>query len=76
MYDDAEYIYCVAWGIHGRKELFRKILFDSMTIVEFEGHDFSAISNWDKYLSSIYGDYMELPPENERVSHGVQATWV
>lgn len=75
-YDNAEYIYCVAWGIHGRKELFRKSLFDSMTIVEFEGHDFSAISDWDKYLSSIYGDYMELPPENERVSHGVQATWV
>jgi lipopolysaccharide cholinephosphotransferase len=32
----------------------------------FEGVTFKGPKNYDKYLSSLYGDYMELPPEGER----------
>ena len=37
--------------------------------VEFEGHMFPAPKCWDFYLTQLYGDYMQLPPENKRISH-------
>lgn len=52
---------------------FKKILpieiyteFDTIT---FEGCEFMSIKNKEAYLQSIYGNYMELPPENKRVTH-------
>ena len=43
--------------------------------VEFEGHQFPAPSNYDEILTRIYGAYMTLPPEEQRVSHGITAYW-
>ena len=37
--------------------------------VEFEGHMFPAPKCWDFYLTQLYGDYMQLPPGNKRISH-------
>ena len=36
----------------------------------FEDDVFKAPAGYDAYLSSVYGDYMTLPPENKRKSHG------
>ena len=33
---------------------------------DFEGVEFPAMKNYSDYLSVTYGDYMKLPPENER----------
>lgn len=41
--------------------------FDSMLYVDFEGERFPVCKEYHKYLSKLYGDYMQLPPENERV---------
>lgn len=35
----------------------------------FEGHSFMAPHNPDARLRDIYGDYMKLPPEKDRVLH-------
>ncbi len=37
--------------------------------LEFEGVPFSVPSNYHKYLTDAYGDYMQLPPEEERIGH-------
>ena len=37
--------------------------------VEFEGHSFLAPHNYDHYLTLLYGDYMQIPAEEERISH-------
>lgn len=37
--------------------------------IDFEGVKFKAPIKVDEYLTQIYGDYMQLPPENQRVSH-------
>lgn len=35
----------------------------------FEGYPVKIMKDSDYYLSKIYGDYMQLPPESERVAH-------
>ena len=37
--------------------------------VEFEGHKFMAIKNRKQFLTLRYGDYMEMPPVEERITH-------
>lgn len=36
--------------------------------VDFEKYQFMAVSHPEKYLKSMYGDYMQLPPVEARVS--------
>ena len=38
--------------------------------IPFEDAVFKCPKNYDQYLSSIYGDYMQLPKESERAGHG------
>lgn len=38
-------------------------------LVDFEGHKFVAPLESEKYLTSLYGDYMQLPPEEKRIAH-------
>ncbi|MBR4389299.1 MAG: LicD family protein [Prevotella sp.] len=40
----------------------------------FEGRMFRGIKEFDLYLKKLYGDYMQLPPESQRVAHNVDAS--
>ena len=40
---------------------------------EFEGQFFWGPKNYDKYLSQLYGDYMKLPPVEQRRTHEINA---
>lgn len=37
--------------------------------IEFEGKMFLCPANADAYLKTMYGDYMQLPPEKDRAPH-------
>lgn len=37
--------------------------------VEFNGKNFNAPNDWDYVLTRIYGNYMQLPPVEKRVTH-------
>lgn len=51
------------------RTFFRKEVYDSIGLLPFEGRNYPAIKQYDRYLTQLYGDYMQLPPEEERVSH-------
>lgn len=40
--------------------------FEEMIEVYFEGHKFMAPAKYHEYLTHRYGDYMQLPPEDQR----------
>lgn len=43
---------------------------------EFEGYRFPIPENYHEWLTAHYGDYMQLPPVEQRVSnHGFRAFW-
>lgn len=41
--------------------------FKDYIYLDFEGHQFCAISGYDHHLRQLYGDYMQLPPAEKRV---------
>ncbi len=51
-------------------------IFDETVYLEFEGLLFPAPSQYDKYLTLIYGDYLQLPPEDKRTAHLEQAYYL
>lgn len=42
--------------------------------INFEGIPFPAPADCDTYLKDLFGDYMQLPPENQRHTHAVYFT--
>lgn len=50
------------------REYFPSSVMDNYIDVEFEGHKLMAIKDYDMVLRETYGDYMQLPAENERVT--------
>lgn len=68
-YDDSDVVvnYCGAWGI--KKEAVFKEYFGTGTVGLFEGVEVILPESWDNYLAHLYGNYMKMPPFNERVCH-------
>lgn len=54
------------------KELFKSEWFEKQIWVPFENTEISIMESYDQYLRQIYGDYMTLPPVEQRVSHHYQ----
>ncbi len=40
--------------------------------IKFEDGEFMAPNDVHRYLKKIYGDYMQIPPENKRVQHHLE----
>lgn len=51
-----------------------RAMLEQLTRHTFEGRMFCVPRDYDSFLRSCYGDYMQLPPEDQRVGiHGVQS---
>lgn len=59
----------------GLIEIYDRKLFDEYIRLPFEDTSFQAIAGWDIFLRQQFGDYMQLPPENKRRTHGLTAWW-
>lgn len=60
-------------GAYGyKKESIKKSWYNELSHIEFEDYKFYAFKQKEEYLEYLYGDYMKLPPENERYNrHGI-----
>ena len=43
--------------------------FDDYVELDFEGEYFMAMKGYKEYLTTLFGDYMQLPPVEKRVTH-------
>ncbi len=46
-----------------------RALFDKLVPLPFEDGSFQCTAIWDKLLTTWYGDYMTVPPEEQRKTH-------
>lgn len=68
-YDDAAYVGPVVWLVGGEENIFPRKWFDELIDVPYEQYNFKVPKLYDKFLRKMYGDYMQLPPEKDRVGH-------
>ena len=59
------------------EEIFSKEVFESYEDCKFENLTVKRIVRYHEYLQHSYGDYMQLPPEEKRISHhAFYAVWI
>ncbi|MDR3052838.1 MAG: LicD family protein [Coriobacteriales bacterium] len=58
------------------KRCFRSESFANTVYLDFEDGQFAAPAGWDAFLTAEYGDWQQLPPEDQRYSlHDFEVFW-
>lgn len=71
-----KWIGSVEANIYGTKEVQLSDDYDETIEILFEGRKFKGPKGYDGILKKLYGDYLKLPPEADRIpSHGGDAYW-
>ena len=70
--DDCNYVKELCAGPKYMKNIYKKSLFKKGELKKFENTFLPVPNGYDEYLKIAFGNYMELPPENERInSHDI-----
>jgi len=64
---NCEKMYFIHATIYEAKWRYSSDVFDNFVQLEFAGKMYSCIAGYEKALKEVYGNYMELPPEEDRV---------
>ncbi len=70
-FEKCKYVGALTYGLYGFGERCLKKDFVKERTVTFEGRQFKAPGCIEDYLTGLYGDYMQIPPESEREDHGL-----
>lgn len=74
-FDDSKYVGST-FGLRGENEIIEREYFSKSIKVKFNGYEYNAPIGYDQYLKQMYGDYMKLPPLEDRVlPHNSKAYW-
>lgn len=72
-YNDSEYVSCY---VDPYKKEFRREWFSKRKLVSFEERQYYIPEDADKVLTTLYGDYMKLPPlDKQQPHHVVNVYW-
>lgn len=67
-YEENDYVVNL-FGAWKEREITKKEWFGTPKLCSFENTCIYIPQNADKYLSALYGNYMELPPAEKQISH-------
>lgn len=68
-YDKSEYVAQMDCFSDGKQNMYLKKDLEETVYHEFEGYQVKIPRNYDAMLRQLYGDYMQLPPEEKRIGH-------
>lgn len=66
-FDTSEYVGCAAWNSRGAGIVQKREWFDEIEKVKFDKYYFNIPKGYNEILTLLYGDYMTLPPADERI---------
>lgn len=61
---------------YGKREVMDRVQYTTLVELPIRDHYFYAPAHYEEFLTSIYGDYMELPPVEKRWGHPGVAYWI
>ena len=65
---NSQKVFLLAGAYSYKKETHLRETVSEYDFLEFEGKKYKVPKNYDLFLKEQYGDYMQLPPENERIN--------
>lgn len=69
-YENSQYVGVVRWCTYSpKRETFKKEWFDQVIKMQFDKYEFYVTKHYHEVLTQLYGDYMQLPPEEDRTHH-------
>ncbi len=72
-YENSKYVACLTWpgGKYNGHEtdVMEKSIFEDLIVVPFEDGFMKIPREYDSFLTSYYGDYMQPPPEDARTTN-------
>lgn len=75
-FDESDYACDIVNPAYRKVARCQRGVFDECMDIVFEGYSVRILKRYDEYLKAIYGDYMQLPPEDQRIPHhGFTAYW-
>ena len=74
-YEDSNYIGVISWCVNDEREIMQKDWYKNVLRHKFEDADFNIPGGYDKILTQIYKNYMQKPPEKDRVPHHLYRTF-
>lgn len=74
-YENSKYIGCILWCVNVEREVMEKTWYLETKRQKFEDTEFKIPKDYNIILKQIYKDYMQMPPEKDRVPHHLYKTY-
>ena len=68
-YENCELVGILLWGEDGIRNIMQKRNIFPLATAEFCGNFYPVPRKPEIYLTQFYGDYMQLPSEDKRITH-------
>lgn len=76
LYDESEFVGATSSLYNSQKNRFKKEWFEDFVELTFEGYTFKAPCGYHEVLTKMYGDYMQLPPIDQQITHHTNKIYI